>query len=237
MMSHLDDSVGRILAKLDELKLSENTVVIFTSDNGGYSNETSNRPLEGGKGNLYEGGIRVPLLVRWPEKIEAGSTCNESVISTDYFPTFLDIANLPAMPSAHLDGVSLVPLWNEKSLTPRKLYWHFPHRHTPESAIIDGDWKLIRKIEAETIELFNLGEDPYEKKGLAEAFPERAEQMEKQLESHLQESGAQRMRPNPNWNPEEPKGRQKNFGVYYPESGRAMRLPPNNAPYPQWFSE
>jgi arylsulfatase A-like enzyme len=104
MMSHLDDAVGRLLDKLDELKLSDNTIVIFTSDNGGTSGQTSNRPYRDGKATLYEGGIRVPLLVRWPGHIKPGSVCNATTVSTDFFPTFLQAAGQPLQPDAHLDG-------------------------------------------------------------------------------------------------------------------------------------
>ena len=146
MMSHLDQSMKTVLDKLDELEISENTVVIFTSDNGGLKNLTSNQPFRGGKGDLYEGGIRVPLIVRWPGRIESGAVCNSPMISTDYFPTFLELAGLKLMPEAHVDGRSMLPLLEGKKGDPRTLVWHFPHRNEPCSAVMEGDWKLVYLI-------------------------------------------------------------------------------------------
>jgi len=235
MVSHLDQSIKTVMDKLAELELDKNTLVIFTSDNGGLKNLTSNKPYRGGKGDLYEGGIRVPLIVRWPGHVAPGSTCDSAVISTDYFPTFLDVAGLNPMPEAHVDGVSMLPLFAGSSVEERTLVWHFPHRQEPSSAVMEGDWKLVHKIVSGEYELFNLAIDPEEQNDQSAAHPERTERLAKMLESHLQSSGAQRMRPNPEWDSAQPPGKIKNYGVFYPEGGKIYQQ--IKEPYPTWFHE
>ncbi len=146
---HVDDNVGRILDKLDDLDVSRRTVVFFMSDNGGRGlNISLNEPLRGAKGQLYEGGIRVPMLIRWPGVTTPGSVCHVPVISTDFYPTMLEMAHLPSKPHQHMDGVSLVPVCRgESSLQRKALYFHYPHYSTvsvPSSAIRCGPWKLIQ---------------------------------------------------------------------------------------------
>lgn len=233
MVSHMDRSVERLLGALDELGLSENTAVIFTSDNGGLKNLTGNKPYRGGKGDLYEGGIRVPLMVRWPGRIAAGAVCDAPTISMDYFPTFLELAGLDLMPEAHMDGQSMLPLLEGKAAEPRTLAWHFPHRDHPASALAMGDWKLIHHILSGEVELFNLGDDPEEANDLSSAHPERAERLTKQLNEHLRDTKAQRMRPNPAWDPGRPPGKIKNYGVFYPEGGKIYQQVKDS--YPSWF--
>jgi len=237
MMSHLDEAVGRLLDKLDELKLSDNTIVIFTSDNGGTSGQTSNLPYREGKATLYEGGIRVPLLVRWPGHIKPGSVCNAATVSTDFFPTFLDVAGIPLQPDAHLDGRSLLPwLRGEKPDPTRTVYWHLPHyRHKgPQSAVRDGHWKLIHNIEPDTHELYDLAQDPGEAKNLASAQPERTQELAAKLDTHLTKSGAQLMRPNPDYDPKKPRGPISDMGVFYPKQG-GTHQPVKDREYPAWF--
>ena len=237
MMSHLDDAVGRLLDKLDELKLSDNTIVIFTSDNGGTSGETSNLPYREGKATLYEGGIRVPLLVRWPGHIKPGSVCNAATVSTDFFPTFLEAAGQPLQPDAHLDGQSLLPwLRGEKPDPTRTVYWHLPHyRHKgPQSAMRDGHWKLIHNIEPDTHELYDLAQDPGEAKDLASAQPERTQELAAKLDTHLTDSGAQRMRPNPDYDPKKPRGPISDMGTFYPKQGGTVQQVKDRE-YPAWF--
>ena len=211
MIESLDESVGRVLAKLDERNLADNTIVLFYSDNGGaggYEREgvqwisgngkpfqpTDNHPLRGGKGMLYEGGIRVPLIVRWPGVIEAGSETAEPVISTDFFPTFLEIADQSA-PDQQLDGVSLVSLLRSSGtqrLEPRTLHWHYPSylqgdaekgtwRITPSGAIRSGRYKLIESFEDGRLQLYNLADDLSEQTDLASAMPGKANQLRAQL--------------------------------------------------------
>ena len=237
MMEQLDDSVQQVLAKLNALGIAENTVVIFTSDNGGYSGETDNRPFRGGKGNLYEGGIRVPLIVRWPGVVKSNAVCDTPVHSVDFFPTFLQIAGLPQRPEDHLDGQSLVPLLRQEQTAAfnRRLFWHSPHYHmAPQSAMISGDWKLVYQIESDTAELYNLRSDPNESQNVAAVHPEVATRLRQILDKHLTDSGAQRMRPNPQWDPSRPQGRSQNFGVFYPMEGAAYG-PLKDKPYPTWF--
>ncbi len=218
MIARMDWSVGRVLDQLDELGLSGNTAVVFTSDNGGLSSvydddlkmtvpATSNRPYRGGKSQNYEGGIRVPLIVKWPGVTRPGSLSGEPVISMDLYPTFLEMAGLPQIPEQHLDGVSLKPLLCGQGALPRDtLYWHYPHYHTlpPHSAVRCGDWKLIRHLEDRVIELFNLAEDSGESQNLAAQFPEKAKQMAGVLDEHLRVIGAQMPTENPDYDPEIP---------------------------------
>ncbi|QHI68496.1 sulfatase [Tichowtungia aerotolerans] len=234
MISHMDQSIEKLLGSLDELGLSENTVVVFSSDNGGLKNLTSNAPFRGGKGDLHEGGICVPLIVRWPGRVAAGSVCDSAVISMDYFPTFLELTGQPLMPEAHVDGQSMVPLLEGKSVEPRTLAWHFPHRDHPASAIAMGDWKLIRHLLSGEVELFDLSSDPEESNDLSSAHPERTERLAKMLEAHLRDTNAQRMRPNLEWDASRPPGKYKNYGIFYPEGGRIYQQV--KEPYPAWFN-
>lgn len=233
MVSHLDQSIQTVLDELSVLGLEDNTVVIFTSDNGGLKNLTSNKPWRGGKGDLYEGGLRVPLIVRWPGHIEPGTVCDSAVISMDYFPTFLELAGLPLMPQAHVDGVSLMSQWSGETVSPRTLYWHFPHRNEPSSSVIEGNWKLVHKIVSNQYELFDLNADPEEQDDLAAAHPERMDRLVKMLQVHLKGSAAQRMRSNPEWDSSRPAGKVKNYGIYYPAGGKPYQ--PVKEPRPSWF--
>jgi arylsulfatase A-like enzyme len=169
-LASLDESVGRVAAKLRDLGLERDTVVIFTSDNGGLSTSegtpTSNAPWRMGKGWNYEGGIREPLIVAWPGVAKAGSLCDVPTISTDFYPTFLNLAGLPARPAQHLDGVSITPLLKGETLPQRPLFWHYPHYSNqggpPGGAIRLGDYKLIEHFEDRRVELYNLKDDPGE---------------------------------------------------------------------------
>ena len=237
MMSHLDDAVGRLLDKLDELKLADNTVVIFASYNGGFHGETSNLPYRNGKATLHEGGIRVPLIVRWPGVVKPGSVCDGVTISTDFFPTILDAAGLPRQPEAHLDGQSLLPwLRGETPDRSRALYWHVPHYRNrgPQSAVRDGDWKLVHNLEPDTYELYDLANDPGEANDLAAQQPDKTKELAAQLESHLNATGAQRMRPNPEWEAGRPLGRVWDMGTHYPKQGGTHRVV-TDRDYPAWF--
>ena len=156
MVESLDTNVGRLLAKLDELGVADRTVVIFTSDNGGFVNKnrgqtvTNNTPLRSGKGSLYEGGVRVPLMVRWPHVTPKGQTCRTPVSTIDFYPTILEMAGLSGdgEHNVSVDGKSLVPVLKnpEAKLGRETLYWHYPHYYpttTPVSSIRQGDWKLL----------------------------------------------------------------------------------------------
>lgn len=213
MIASVDESVGRVLAVLDELKLSENTLVIFSSDNGGVGGYqragikrangiTDNAPLRGGKGMLHEGGIRVPYLFRWPGKIAPGTVRDEPINSVDLYPTLLELAGARSEPAYPLDGTSYLDLLTggEKAKQARgPLYWHFPGylgagkddwRTKPVGVIRDGDWKLMEFFEDGHIELYNLREDVGEAHDLASAIPERAKPLHARLVAWRKQVGA-----------------------------------------------
>ncbi len=208
MVETVDTNVGRILNKLDELHLADNTVVIFMSDNGGLSTAegepTSNVPLRAGKGWLYEGGIREPMIIRWPGVTKPGSVCEDPVTSTDFYPTMLDIAGLPLRPKDHVDGRSMVPLLKgRKELPPRDLYWHYPHYSnqggTPGGAIRSGDYKLIEFYEDMHVELYNLRDDIGERRDLSREMPEKVEELRGKLHQWRASVDARMPTPNPGY--------------------------------------
>lgn len=216
MIQSVDESVGRILAKLEELKLSENTIVIFSSDNGGVggyaSTEapspkkgfTDNAPLRGGKGTLYEGGIRVPFIVRWPGVVPAGTTSEQPLVHVDVYPTFLEIAGAKARSGYVLDGTSFLSVLKEPEhkLKHKPIFCHFPGylqsyvhdngwRTTPVGAIHSGDFKLMEFFEDNRVELYNLREDIGEKNNLATKMPGKAKELRKQLAAWRKEIRAE----------------------------------------------
>lgn len=207
MIESVDDSVGRVIATLKELKLDENTVILFTSDNGGFFNATSNAPLRANKGAYYEGGIRVPLIVKWPGVTKSGLVVNQPVISTDLYPTCLAAAGLPARPNQHQDGVNLRPLLaDEGSLAARSLFWHYPHYNehpssVPSSVIRKGSWKLIETFDPAGIELYNLADDLSETKNLATTKTAKVDELRRELDVWRKEVGAEMMKPNPDYDP------------------------------------
>ncbi len=216
MVEAMDQAVGKVLRKVDELGLRENTIVVFTSDNGGLSTSegwpTSNSPLRGGKGWLYEGGIREPLLIRWPGVAAPGKQIDTPVSSPDFFPTLLEGAKAPAPASVKLDGRSLVPLLRGTSPLPeRSLFWHYPHYGNqggaPGSAVVRGDWKLVAWDEGPTVELYNLRSDPGEQRDLSREHPDRVRQLQAELKQWQQEVGAKFTTPNPRYDPAKPSGR------------------------------
>ncbi|MFH1744423.1 MAG: sulfatase [bacterium] len=212
MVHSLDENVGRILAKIDTLGISENTIVILFSDNGGYINikdgapVTNNYPLRSGKGSLYEGGIREPLLVRWPGVTQPGTVCNEPVCSIDFYPTLLDMLNLPGDEKHNraVDGISLAPLLKDRNagLNREAMYWHYPHYYfypetSPVGAMRLGDWKLLEHFEDGHLELFNLQDDPQEEKDLAQLLPEKATELHNALKEWRTQVNAQLPERNP----------------------------------------
>jgi len=211
LLESVDDALGRIRSKLDELKLSDRTVLIFTSDNGGLilggkNAPTSNAPLRSGKGSPYEGGVRVPLLIHWPNRAKAGAICEAPVMSIDLFPTLLEIAGAKRPLDHPSDGRSLVPLVSGAAALEREaLYWHYPHYHpggaTPYGAIRQGDFKLIEFFEDGRLELFNLKRDPGEQQELAADHPEVAQRLQNQLAAWRKEIGAQMPVANPHYKP------------------------------------
>jgi arylsulfatase A len=193
MIEGMDRSIGRVLKALDDLGVAKNTVVIFTSDNGSLF---SNGPLRANKGHLYEGGIRVPWVVRWPGKIDPASRCDVPIISTDVFPTLLEIAGLKPTPGIPLDGESLIPvLTGTGKLKRSSLFFHYPNyafhkQNRLGGAIRKGNFKLIRYYDDETVELYDLDSDQGEKHNLAATKPDMARELREELDRWLEESGA-----------------------------------------------
>jgi hypothetical protein len=237
MLKSVDESLGRILTKLDELGIAENTILIFTSDNGGnihsmteddakasrsdaanptvasyrrwagFQPPTNNAPLRDGKGRLYEGGVRVPLMVRWPGKIAPGTTNDTVVGCVDVYPTVLDLLGLSPSPSQKIDGVSYASVLRGTGPLTRDAYFiWFPHL-VPGVSVRQGDWKLIRRFEerpsdyAGLHELFNLREDPSETKNLAAEQPDKVKALNALIDAFVAETGALYPKPNPAYQP------------------------------------
>ena len=208
MVENLDTNIGRLLGTLEAAGLAGNTLVVFTSDNGGLAtaegSPTCNAPLHEGKGWMYEGGTREPLLVRWPGRVAPGSTCATPVTSTDFFPTFLEAAGLPLRPDLHNDGLSLMPLLTGTGDLDREaIYWHYPHYgnqgDTPGCSVRAGDWKLIEYFEDGRLELYHLREDIGESRNRAETDPEVASRLKRMLDRWKESVEAVIPKPNPNW--------------------------------------
>jgi arylsulfatase A-like enzyme len=232
----LDDTVGRLLATLDALGLADNTIVVFTSDNGGlhvpegpHPKVTYNAPYRAGKGFVYEGGLRIPLIVRWPGHVPAAKVVDSPVINTDWLPTLLEMAGLPVPPG--LDGVSLAALLTGRGPAPeRPLFWHFPHYTNqgsrPSGAMRDGNWMLVDYYDADQAELYDLRADLAEHHDLAKREPARLARMRTALADWRKSVNAQENRPNPTFDP-----------VRYRElylDVDASRFEPEHASQTQW---
>ncbi len=212
MVEHVDRSVGRIVEALAELGLTDRTLIIFTSDNGGLRRRfdrqgpvvSSLAPLRGEKGTLYEGGLRVPLIVSWPGVVPERSLCEQPVSSIDIFPTLADVVQVSVARQWQVDGVSLMPVLTGKGVLERQaLFWHYPHYHhdAPASAVRSGPWKLIHFYEDDRDELYNLAIDIGETRNLAAQERERVAAMRKLLDLWLNEVGALMPTPNPDYDP------------------------------------
>jgi uncharacterized sulfatase len=211
LLEELDQSVGAISAALDRLGLSQNTLLFFNSDNGGLVHQqdntivTSNHPLRSEKGTLYEGGIRVPAIARWPGTIPPNQQCTTPAITQDLYPTFLELSQSTKTNQTQ-DGLSLAPLLRDPTATLSRtsLHWHLPHYHhsTPASAIRQGDWKLIEFFEDDHIELYDLTTDLGESKNLATQEPQRAESMRSALKAWREHVNARLPEPNPAFDPD-----------------------------------
>jgi arylsulfatase A-like enzyme len=205
MIENLDWNIGRLLAALERTGAAENTLVIFTSDNGGLSTShgspTSNTPLAEGKGWMYEGGVREPLIARWPGVVPAGSTCDEPVTSPDFYPTLLTVAGLPPRPEQHVDGTSIDPLLRGGAMTREPLFWHYPHYGnqggTPAAAVRAGDLKLIRFFEDDHVELYDLRADVSEDNDLSATEPAATKRLSRMLDEWLERVRALIPAPNP----------------------------------------
>jgi arylsulfatase A-like enzyme len=203
MIENLDTNIGRVLDAVDRSDVADHTIVIFTSDNGGTTRATDNSPLREGKGFLHEGGIRVPMIVRWPGVTRPGTKVDVPVISHDVYPTVLEMVAGAGVPDGpDLDGKSLVPLLTGQGGLEREvLYWYYPHyspqAKAPGAAIRVGDWKLIETYDPPRLELFDLGEDLGEERNLVETQPEKAAALKARLSEELEAAGTRLHRPNP----------------------------------------
>ncbi|MGB7346873.1 MAG: sulfatase [Pirellulaceae bacterium] len=216
MVKSLDLSVGRVLDQIKSSGQADNTVVIFTSDNGGLTQRngkhdgfTENLPLRRGKGSAYEGGVRVPTIIYWPGLTKAGSVCAEPIITTDYYPTLLELLNIngDATHNQSVDGRSLSPLLgNPSAKLNRNLYWHYPHYHAggdgPYSAVRSGNYRLIRFYEDDSVRLFDLGNDIGEQTDLSSEQPEKTRQLAADLDQWLASVDAQLPTKNPKFDAE-----------------------------------
>ena len=208
MVEQLDTAIGRLLAALDELDLARDTLVVFTSDNGGLAtaegSPTCNAPLSEGKGWDREGGVRVCQIVRWPGRVAAGTTCEVPVQSCDWYPSFLAAAGLPLRPGQHRDGVDLAPLLSGRgALAPRTLFWHFPHYGNqggqPASWALRDGWKLVHRYESGRDELFNLAEDLAERHDRSGERPDIRAGLRQELAAWQRDVEAVEPVPDPEW--------------------------------------
>lgn len=238
----VDENVGRIMATLEQLGIASNTIVVFTSDNGGLStaegSPTSNLPLRDGKGWTYEGGVRVPLIIDWPGVTTAAAVCTFPVVNTDFFPTFLDMAGLPQRPEESVDGVSLAPLLRgEPSIHQPVIYWHYPHYGdqggSPSSALRMGDWKLVQFYGDNHVELYNLNSDVGERRDLAKALPEKTTELLKLLNAWKFQTHAKIPEINPYYNPGEFARFLREHGV---DNKWSSALKPFRENYDRYFS-
>lgn len=211
MTESLDAAVGRVRAKLNEAKLTDRTIVVFTSDNGGRIPTTSNAPLRYGKASAYEGGVRVPLIVSWPGVTKPGSVCAAPVITMDLFPTIAEMAGVPLGEGKPVDGVSITPLLRGEPTRDKTLYWHYPHHQhyqlggaTPYGAIRSGDFKLIEFFNDRHVELYNVRTDIGETTDLAATQPKKVEELRTRLHAWRTEVGAQMPTPNPKYDSSRP---------------------------------
>ena len=207
MVEAMDQAVGKITQTLEDLKLTDDTIVIFFSDNGGLSTSegspTSNLPFRAGKGWIYEGGIREPLIVRWPKSVKAGTTCKTPVTSTDFYPTLLQACGLDLLPAQHQDGTSFLGLLKnpDASHTREPLFWHYPHWGNqggiPAAAVRDGKWKLIEFYWKKGMELYDLEADPGERNNFAATNPETVARLMTKLDAFRKDTAALMPAPNP----------------------------------------
>ncbi len=228
MIETLDNEIGRLLRKLDELNLTENTIIVFNTDNGGYDKLQSQEPLRGGKSMLYEGGIRVPLAIKWPNVIKKGTKCKVPVTNIDILPTFAEIAGIKNLPK-NVDGLSITPLLKQTGDIKRQtIFWHYPHYHRfgymPSGAVLEGKYKLIEWYEKSKfgldhpVSLFDLENDLGENEDLADKMPDKAKELWDKLKKWRMDVGAQEMEINPNFDPQRALYYKENVNPNSPEA-------------------
>lgn len=247
MMEAMDEGVGHALKALDDNGLADNTVVIFTSDNGGVSSgdgfATSALPLRGGKGRQWEGGVRQPYYIQWPG-VTDGARVDVPVTGTDFYPTILDIAGLPLLPKQHMDGVSLVPVLKGGTLPDRSLFWHYPHYGNqggePSAIHLRDEWKLIHYFEDGRNELYHVGRDIGEQRNLYSEYPEKVESMLKELEAWQKSVGARMPSTNPKWDADAYEKSMKQLeekGIPNRDKQHAGFLKPDYVPRGGWWDQ
>ena len=249
MLQSLDESVGKILDKLDELKLSDNTIIIFMSDNGGNmydtingTTPTNNAPLRGGKASTYEGGTRVPCMVVWPGVVKPNSKSDQVISSIDFYPTMLEMAGIKKNPEQVFDGVSFVPvLKGRNTLNREAIFCHYPHyipatQNLPSTYVRKGDWKLIRFYgegpdRSNAYELYNLKNDIGERNNLAEKYPEKVKELDSLIDKFILETGTLIPKKNPAYQPPIT-GWQASESAILTEKGQTLFLKSSgSAPY------
>lgn len=247
MMAAMDDAVGLVLDAIRENGVADNTVVIFTSDNGGVSSgdgyATSCLPMRGGKGRQWEGGIRQPYYIHWPG-VTHGEKTNVVATGMDFYPTILEIAGIDPMPEQHVDGRSLVPALKGKPMDNRPLFWHYPHYGNqggePSGIILDGDWKLIQYFEDNRVELYNVAQDIGEQDNLADKHPQRTAKLLGELKAWQKSVGAKFPVPNPRFNADKLKMRLaqlEKYGNPKREAQHANFLKPDFRPRNGWWDK
>ena len=246
LLETMDEAVGLVLDCLEELGLDDNTIVVFTSDNGGVSSgdnfSTSNLPLRGGKGYQWEGGIREPYFIKVPWLDNHGTECPVPVTGTDFYPTLLELVGADLQPEQHVDGLSLVPLLNGGSIPQRPLYWHYPHYGNqggdPSSIIREGEWKLIHYWEDIHDELYNLSSDLSESMDVSTDYPDITKRMRSKLIAWLEAVDAKIPVPDPEYNQELSMKRQEEImNGLWPrlEQNRLNYLSPDWQPNEDWW--
>jgi len=249
MIEAMDDAIGMVLDTLEAQGLAENTVVCFTSDNGGVSSgdaySSSMLPLRGGKGRQWEGGIREPFYIAWPGRIPAGTACDVPVSGIDFYPTFLELSGVPVPAGQHIDGRSMAALLrgeDDPGLAGRDLFWHYPHYGNqggePSSIILRHPWKLIHYYEDGRDELYHLDDDPGEQDDLSASQGERVTALRACLDQWLHETGARFPEPDPEYDPQQAAARlQRIEQEQMPglEAQHAAFLEPDWEPNANWW--
>ena len=196
MLKSIDEGVGMIMNKLQELGIADNTLIVFTSDNGGESRVTKNGPLRAGKSTLFEGGIRIPLVIKWPGNVKPASVCRTPTMNIDFYPTFVEVVGAKLSARQRIDGVSILPLLQGEGISRDTLCWHYPLSKPhflgghSSGAIRSGQWKLIEFFEDQRLELYNLAEDIAEKNNVAKEYPDKVRQLHQQLNAWRRGVGA-----------------------------------------------